>query len=155
VLSFFSAAVPKLGRLVREFSEYTMLRLFLAAAFVGTIAGCGQSEAVPVTGTVLLNGQPAANAEVIFTPTKGRLASGSTDASGRFTLSTGAPNDGAVPGDHKVTVVEYYPPGKPPPMTASGAPSRFPANYADTSLTPLKVTVERGAKNDFTLEVKK
>jgi hypothetical protein len=132
-----------------------MSRLLFGAVLAGTLAGCGQSETVPVTGTVLLDGQPAANAEVLFAPTKGRLASGSTDASGRFTLSTSRPNDGAVPGEHKVTVVEYYPPGKPPPMTATGAPSRFPANYADTSLTPLKVTVERGAKNDFTLEVKK
>jgi len=133
-----------------------MSRLLLPGLVVlGLFAGCSQSETVPVTGTVMLDGQPAANADVIFTPTKGRVASGHTDASGRFTLSTLKPDDGAVPGEHKVTVVEYYPPGKPPPMTPSGAPSRFPANYAETTQTPLKVTVERGAKNDFTLEVKK
>jgi hypothetical protein len=132
-----------------------MLRLLFGAVLLGTLTGCGQSETVPVTGTVMLNGQPAANADVLFTPTKGRLASGSTDAAGRFTLSTNKPNDGAVPGDHKVTVVEYYPPGKPPPMTATGAPSRFPAIYADVSQTPLKAKVERGKPNDFTFDITK
>ncbi len=132
-----------------------MTRVLIGAVLAGILSGCGQSETVPVTGTVKLNGQPAANAEVIFTPTKGRVASGSTDATGRFTLSTGRPDDGAVPGDHKVTIVEYYPPGKPPPMTSGGAPSRFPAQYADTSLTPLTAKVERGKTNDFTFDVKK
>jgi hypothetical protein len=132
-----------------------MSRVLIGAVLAGILSGCGQSETVTVTGTVMLNGQPAANAEVIFTPSKGRVASGSTDAAGRFTLSTAKPNDGAVPGDHKVTVVEYYPPGKPPPMTVKGAPSRFPPEYADTSQTPLAAKVERGKTNDFTFDIKK
>src|SRR5262245_17553382 len=84
------------------------------------VAGCQKSPTVPVTGTLTLDGQPAGQAELIFTPTHGRVASGVTDDSGRFQLSTNKPNDGAVPGDHAVTIGEFYPPGKPPPM--SGGP---------------------------------
>jgi hypothetical protein len=132
-----------------------MQRIAVVAFALVTLVGCRQSETVPVTGTVTLNGQPAADAEVIFTPSKGRVASGATDAAGRFTLSTNQPGDGAVPGDHKVTVVEYYPPGKPPPMTSKGPPSRFPQQYMEASQTPLEAKVERGGKNDFTFDIKK
>jgi hypothetical protein len=131
-----------------------MLRTLAAALLTAFCVGCGQSETVPVTGTVTLNGQPATEAEVLFTPTKGRMASGQTDAAGKFTLSTNKPGDGAVPGEHKVTIVQYYPPGKAPPM-GGGPPPRFPAIYAEVSQTPLKATVERGAKNDFTFDMKK
>jgi hypothetical protein len=133
-----------------------MMGRFVLMAFVAIgLMGCRQSETVSVTGTVTLNGQPAKDAEVIFTPSKGRVASGATDASGRFSLSTNKPGDGAVPGDHKVTIVEYYPPGKPPPMTSGGPASRFPLQYMEASQTPLSAKVERGGKNDFTFDVKK
>lgn len=132
-----------------------MHRLAALAFLALTAVGCGQSETVPVTGTVTLNGQPATDAEVIFTPSTGRVASGATDSAGRFTLSTNKPGDGAVPGEHNVTVVEYYPPGKPPPMTSGGPPSRFPAQYMEASQTPLTAKVERGGKNDFQFDVKK
>jgi hypothetical protein len=132
-----------------------MHRFVARAVLFILFVGCGQSETVPVTGTVTLNGQPATEAEVIFTPSKGRVASGATDAAGRFTLSTNKPDDGAVPGDHKVTVVEYYPPGKAPPMTSGGPPSRFPSQYAEASQTPLEAKVARGKPNSFTFDVKK
>ncbi len=119
--------------------------------------GCTQSDTVPVTGVVLLNGQPAAQAEVLLNPKTGRMASGVTDDQGRFSVSTAKPNDGAVPGEYIVTLFEYYPPDKPPKMPPAGQPlpSRFPPQYADPAKSPLTVTIERGKKNDFTFEVKK
>jgi hypothetical protein len=72
-----------------------------------------------------------------------------TDNQGRFTLSTLKPGDGARPGEHVVTVAEYFPPDKPPPMSTGPLPSRFPAKYADPTQSPFRATVERGAKNDF------
>jgi len=116
-------------------------------------SGCGRSETVSVTGTVTLNGQPADQADVNFMPSKGRVASGVTDKEGRFSLSTNKPGDGAVPGEHVVTIGEYYPPGKPPPMSG-GPPSRFPRKYTDYQQTPLRAKVERGGKNDFQLDMK-
>jgi hypothetical protein len=124
------------------------------AAFLG--AGCGQSPTVKVAGTVTIKGQPAENVQVTFLPAEGRPASGVTDTQGRFELSTFQPGDGAMPGEQTVTLGEYYPPGKPPPMPRGNEPlpSRFPPTYSDTVNSPLKAKVERGGKNDFQFDVK-
>jgi hypothetical protein len=121
------------------------------------IAGCNQSNMLPVTGTVTMNGQPVDQAEVIFNPKQGRMAVGVTDSSGHFTLSTEKPNDGAMPGEYSVTLTEHYPPDKPPAMPKGGGllPSRFPPIYGDPAKSPLTATVERGKENDFSFEVKK
>jgi len=121
------------------------------------VAGCGESQTIKVTGTVTLNGQPAENVEVTFLPQTGRPATGVTDSAGKFELSTFKPGDGAMPGDQTVTLGEYYPPGKPPPMPRGNEPlkSRFPPTYGDTVNSPLKAKVERGGKNDFQFDVKK
>jgi hypothetical protein len=134
-----------------------MTRSLLAAALLAAASsGCSQSDTVPVTGVLTFNGQPAGQAEVMFNPKTGRIATGVTDDSGRFALSTAKPNDGALPGEYVVTVGEYYPPDKPPKMPPPGQPlpSRFPRKYGDPATSPLTVTVNRGQKNDFQLEVK-
>jgi len=133
-----------------------MQRLVVVAAVAAlATAGCSQSDTVAVTGTVTFNGQPAGQAEVMFNPKKGRLATGVTDASGHFSLSTAKPGDGAAPGEYVVTLAEYYPPDKPPALPRGGGllPSRFPSKYADPAKSPLTATVERGKKNDFQFDV--
>jgi|EndMetStandDraft_8_1072994.scaffolds.fasta_scaffold428244_1 hypothetical protein len=136
------------------------MRRWLAVGGVLTAvvwAGCSQSPTLKVTGTVTIKGEPAENVQVTFLPKEGRPAAGVTDAQGRFELSTFKPGDGAMPGEQTVTLGEYYPPGKPPPMPRGNEPlpSRFPPNYSDTVSSPLKATVERGQKNDFQFDVKK
>jgi hypothetical protein len=137
------------------------MRLWMAACgWIVALAavGCGQSETVEVTGTVTLNGQPAEQAEVMFNPkAAGRFAIGVTDASGKFTLSTAKPNDGALPGEYVVTLAEYYPPDKPPALPRGGGllPSRFPPQFGDPAKSPLTANIERGGKNDFQFDVKK
>lgn len=90
-------------RSMRSVERFGLAILMLAAI----VAGCGRKgpETVEVSGVVTLDGQPVEGATVGFAPESGgRPASGVTDASGAFTLSTFAPGDGAVPGKHKVTV---------------------------------------------------
>jgi hypothetical protein len=131
-------------------------KFFLAALLAVSVAGCTKSDMAPVTGVLTLNGQPASGAEVMFNPkTAGRLAVGKTDEAGRFKLSTGAPDDGAVPGEYVVTLGEYYGPDNPPKMTSGPLPSRFPQKYGDPSTSPLTAKVEREGKNEFTFEVTK
>ncbi len=128
------------------------------AVIVLAVSGCQQSDTVMVTGTVTMNGQPIEKAEVVFHPKKGgRFASGVTDAQGHFSLSTAKPGDGAVPGEYMATLGEYYPPDAPPSPPKGGGflPSRFPTKYADPSKSPVTVTVERGKKNELTIEVTK
>jgi hypothetical protein len=84
-----------------------LILIAVAAAFV---SGCGGgSHAVPSTGTVLVDGKPVAGLVVMFVPkdTKlGKMASGRTDESGAFTLTTNRTNDGAMTGEYKVLVKE-------------------------------------------------
>ncbi len=67
------------------------------------VAGCGPSIST-VTGNVTLDGKPAANVIVAFTPDGGGTsAAGTTDASGNYQLSSilGA---GVPAGNYKVTI---------------------------------------------------
>ena len=75
-----------------------------------TVMGCGGDglpKRVPVSGTVTHQGKPVIGATVSFHGQGApRVASGVTDDSGKFTLTTYNPNDGAIPGSHTVTVVK-------------------------------------------------
>jgi hypothetical protein len=78
-----------------------------ALALAGAGCGGGQSAVSKVNGTVTLDGKPLAGALVSFVPQdvkSGRLATGRTDANGHFDLTTFRTNDGAIPGQYKITV---------------------------------------------------
>jgi hypothetical protein len=90
-------------------------------AFAGAIAvfafgsGCKQTpRVVPVAGKVLYNGKPLPFGSVMFQPDQGQAAVGDIQADGSFKLSSYGPDDGAVPGKHKVSVSCYegHRPGK-------------------------------------------
>lgn len=76
------------------------------ALLVALLAGCNRGpNLVKVTGKITLNGKPLEGAAVLFHPQSGgRPASGQTDATGRFRLTTIREDDGAAPGQHTVTV---------------------------------------------------
>lgn len=79
----------------------------IAAAAVAALPGCappGSAPTVPAAGRLTYQGKPLAGIDVVFTPTQGRRGSGTTDADGRFRISTFAKGDGAVPGRHRVTL---------------------------------------------------
>jgi hypothetical protein len=61
---------------------------------------------VPVDGIVLLDGKALDGATVTFLPQgdHGRPASGWTDSTGAFQLTTFDKNDGAMPGEYRVVV---------------------------------------------------
>jgi len=126
-----------------------------------SVAGCGKPGTAPtvkVTGTVTYNGTPVAGASVGFLPDSGRPASGTTDAQGRFTLSTFAQGDGAVPGRHRVTISEPASESAPMPGTPEAEnwtppEPRFPAKYADPNTSGFTATVEKGGENDFTFDM--
>ena len=67
--------------------------------------GCNRSglDLAPVAGVIKYNGAPVADAGVMFVPPTGPMASGITDAEGKFTLIT-ANHPGALIGEHRVSV---------------------------------------------------
>lgn len=144
-------------------------------------AGCsGDAADVPktvaVSGTVSYNGNPVAGATVTFMGEGApRAAIGTTDAEGKFQLSTFGDKDGAVVGAHVITVSKIEdaattPAGDDPALDdptalaqvssakleegpGSAPQSELPAKYANTSSSPLKETVTAEGPNEFVLKL--
>jgi hypothetical protein len=144
--------------------------------------GCSQTgpdrpKTYPVSGKVTLNGEPVEGATVAFQAAK-YSASGTTDASGTYKLTTFAAGDGAVPGEYKVAVTKLeggaapagaaggsgglasgdlaadYEAPKEVEGTAEPSPpkSQLPAKYANAETSGLTATVGEGPNNiDFDL----
>lgn len=143
------------------------------------LAGCGGStievpeELAPVSGTVTLDGQPAAGISVVFVPsvnpgnpserTGGSGAVGGTDASGKYTLQHRSGQPGIQPGHYNVIFSKIaLPDGSPVPEGKDpvdvGAAEVLPQRY--TTIDPEKgaektATVPKeGGTFDFALESK-
>jgi hypothetical protein len=115
--------------------------LFLIVAIsIAGATGCWRSEMGTVTGTVTQAGLPVRDAEVTFL-TSGRPTSvGTTDAEGRFTLSTRRLNDGAYAGQHVVVITK-------------SPPSARPDKYQSPDTTPLRADVVAGQANTVTFDL--
>jgi len=81
--------------------------LFLAVLAL-TFTGCGyrRPAQVKTTGTVTLDGEPVANAALMFIPNSGRPASGNTNTNGEFQVSSFGGNDGLPAGDYRITATK-------------------------------------------------
>jgi hypothetical protein len=109
----------------------------------------------PVSGTVHVDGVPAAFAMVVFhlkdpaTKKLTRTGDAIVEADGSFVLATYAAGDGAPVGEYVVTVGPNSGFG-----AATNARVEIPEAYTKPATSPLTVTVKSGA-NTFTLDVKK
>lgn len=136
---------------------------------VGCGAKPGIEGVVKVAGTVTHQGKPVEGASVIFAPEAptGRSASGKTDASGRFRLTTLAPEDGALCGKYQVAVSKmevenpmsadeakewFMKHGGPP--KAGNIKNHLPEKYKDVQNSGLAAEVTEGGANDFTFDLK-
>jgi hypothetical protein len=122
------------------------------------VSGCGRSGPYPVEGTVVWeDGTPAkelAIAQVVFDlPEKQISSRGSVQADGTFRLTTYKSNDGALPGDYKVMVLEVGRKTMPGDATQL-MPGAMDSMYSDPSTTPLTATVKPGT-NVITLKLKR
>jgi hypothetical protein len=80
--------------------------LFVALGVVANLGcGDGRPKRVPVSGQVLIDGQPLTFGFVRFAPPDSRPSTGQLDQNGNFVLTCFEPGDGAVIGKHKVTVM--------------------------------------------------
>lgn len=84
----------------------------LIACVLLSLAGCGSKyELAPVSGVVRIDGQPYPGGKVVFYPVAtggsdiaGRPSFGKMDGEGRFELSCYKQSDGAIVGEHTVTL---------------------------------------------------
>lgn len=118
------------------------------------ITGCGGGgdsvKTVDAEGTVTLDGQPLANAEVEFQPVAGGSPSyGKTDASGHYTLMFTMNQDGAMPGENKVRITTGGQEDDAGNISEETLPEKYNVN------TELTATVEKGGgPYDFDLTSK-
>ncbi len=138
------------------------------------LAGCGgagtsdRPDTVEVTGTVTYNDVPVAGATVTFKPqsSDGRGATGRTDDSGRYQMTTFEPNDGVIPGEYHVTVTKAIGPETPqgdveidlddtgddlsqPAAGSSETEVFLPQRYAEAETSGLDATVTADGENVF------
>jgi hypothetical protein len=131
----------------------------LAMLAAGSVSGCGSRRPTPVqvSGQVTLDGKPVDAAAVTLMPDGGgRPASGTTDASGAFKLSTFTAGDGALPGEYTAVVTKYDAKAgaAAPPTDGAGeglmgampevTKSLLPEAYSSPKTSGLKVSVKKG-----------
>lgn len=138
------------------------LNVCAALAVMSTLtwAGCGRSglpETATVHGRITHQGNPVAEAKIMFQPDQGRPATAVTGPDGAYRLTTFNDGDGAVLGPHRVTIQATRITGPEQPRSfeeemknvgqSTGTPSvewLVPEEYARIDSTPLKAEVHRG-----------
>lgn len=131
----------RVGRHVRCFW------LLLVPAFLLT-AGCRdyRPDRVPVSGRVLIDGQPLEHGFVRFIAPHDRPSVGKLGPDGRFELTCFARKDGSVKGTHTVTVTAVE------TLTPQSQKWHAPKEYSDPAKSGLTVTVD-GPTDDITFDL--
>jgi hypothetical protein len=147
----------------------------VVALALGCAAGCGGGgksasgpKTYPVSGVVTQGGKPVEGATLLFVSTDGKKsATGKTDSSGRYTLTTTKSGDGAVAGQYKVAItkfdtggtgaVDMSDPNYAPPDPSKPAPvakNLLPEKYAKPDTSGLTATVKESGDNkiDFAVD---
>lgn len=150
----------------------TLSIVYTVASFaIGVLVGCGGysqqahlEKVVPAAGVLTFQGKPLEHYQVVCRPTDGRrTAIGVTDASGRFTLGTNKPGDGAPAGNHKVAVVWVGPPiqSQPGQETIIDDPSKLPkpkfivpAKYGNPETSGLTLEVPAKGASELKIDLK-
>jgi hypothetical protein len=130
----------------------------LALLATGLLSGCG-TGVYKVEGRVVWpNGAPATelnNSIILFENAAANTsAQGQIKPDGSFTLTTNTPDDGALPGEHRVAIIEV---GRKPlggPDASLMAPGAMDARFSDPNTSGLTAKVEPGV-NKITLTVER
>lgn len=132
--------------------------LLLGALLVGVLSSCGEEkgpprkETYPVTGQVIVDGQPAENLAVKCHNLEGMdkedptVSSAFTDEEGKFELSTYESGDGVPPGEYVLTF--FWGQRNMISMTYGG-PDKLNGKYRDPEQSEFRITVENGEPTDL------
>jgi hypothetical protein len=139
----------------------TLLAIGLAGVL---LSGCDSGPRLaPVQGRVTYDGKPVTAGKIMFYPEHGRPSLGSIAENGTYTLTNNVSGDGALIGEHKVTIESTkvhpgtttdpksqeeeialskkgYPPGKW--LVAGKLDWLVPEKYSRRETSPLTATVE-------------
>jgi len=163
---------------METFKRYCSVRVCVGMLFFALLIGCGSGPTkpdhiptlTPVDVTVTLNGQPVADASVLFAPEMGQFAAaGITDSQGKTSLKTDGLYQGVAAGTYKVSVTKREvleldlgeTPDDPAEYAAYEAKLNaqpmpkhlLPERYASFSTSELKVTVTEGMPGQHTFDL--
>ncbi|MBN2580615.1 MAG: hypothetical protein JXB10_16640 [Pirellulales bacterium] len=118
------------------------------AFFLLLVFGCGDGrpQRVPISGRVLIDGQPLEIGFIQVLPNANRAASGNLGPGGRFILTTFDQDDGCVLGRHRVAVIAKK------DLGPTAIQWFTPKKYIDPASSGLEITVN-GPRNDVELHL--
>jgi hypothetical protein len=124
-----------------------MLAACLAVALV-VVAGCGDGRPtrVPVSGQVLIDGQPLKYGIIRFVPANARPAGGKLDTEGRFSLTCFEENDGATLGTHRIEIEACE------PLSGTKFLWHAPKKYSEGRFSGLTQTID-GPKDNLVINL--
>ncbi|QDS86037.1 hypothetical protein EC9_01950 [Rosistilla ulvae] len=144
------------------------LGFLLCAAPLVLFVGCGGRKSdrwtrdrppvYPVSGQVLLDGEPLPQATVLFQPIapEGKPGSAVTDDQGRFEVQTFDPGDGLTEGTHRVAIKKIAMVDKAGNIVAEvGEPGSVteknfvPKQFSDFEKSGLEITVSTDGENQL------
>ena len=130
---------------MNQISRFLLLAVVLTTA---TILGCGDGrpQRVPVSGQVLIDGEPLTHGFVRFVPENDRPSRSDIGPDGRFTLGCYDLDDGAVTGTHRVAVIANKPADE---FTMQWL---APQRYADYQTSGLEFVID-GPTDDLTINL--
>jgi len=142
---------------------WAVSKCILLVFLVGEIVGCSRQfedkwsknrpSVFKAVGSVTWNGEPAAGAVVTLQSKSHNLAaSGKTDAAGKFMLTTWRHGDGAVAGDHSVTISTWEVRGHDGEGNPIEVPV-MPAKYEQPETSELITTIAEHGENVLSFEV--
>ncbi|QVL33182.1 hypothetical protein KIH39_04490 [Telmatocola sphagniphila] len=107
----------------------------------------------PVSGQVLINGEPAKGASIIFHHegdwgTRSIVPQATCDQEGKFVMSTYSQNDGAPEGEYKIAL------SWPAYRTKKASPDKLNGKFSDPKTSGLKVTIHPGKNELAPIEIK-
>lgn len=132
-----------------------LIECVILCVAVMSVAGCGgeprggpRVDTYPITGTVLVDGEPAATLQVKCHPSGdigvATSVASLTDPEGKFSISTYEHGDGAPEGEYKLTFIwgQYG-------FNGYAGPDKLNERYTDPEESKHIVTVKKGEKNDL------
>ena len=142
-------------------------RVLGVALLLLAVVGCGGApyDVAPAGGRVTLDGEPFTGASVMFAPVAtdsykvGKPAFARLEPDGAFELSTYGRNDGAVVGEHRVTLyrihgeTEQRKPGKPSLDDLKRKRPSGPLETWEEVAVPGKIVVSADRENSFEIEL--
>jgi hypothetical protein len=130
-----------------------LLVLLGLAALLAALPACGprRKAVYAVHGKLFVNGKPAVDAFVHFTPAEPgdpepQNAYGQVDESGSFAVSTFVSGDGAAPGDYVITI--DWPERSGVLKNDFGGPDRLQGRYRDAKTSKFRFHVEKKPLNE-------